>query len=190
MFQVTSRKDTGNWIDSSIKADPNPQLRAKLLEDDEYLANMREREPIYKFIIQNFVFDPNDVLCYSKHPILLLGYESTPLACELSQWRYPVTLVLANFFEEVDAKKIMARHNGNVKIARSGEGHGKIVAWIDNGKMSGGNKMEYIKYLSQKCGVLIISTPSSEFRERIMKEIKNVAYSTKFGGTPLLIIYN
>lgn len=194
MFQVTGRyktetRPTDRWIDSSIQADPNPQARAKLLEDDEYLANMREREPIYKFIIQNFVFDPNDFMSYGKYPILLMGYESAPLAAELSQWKYPVTLVVRNFFEAADAKKIMDRHNGVVNIVRGGVSGAKIIAWTGDDNMREQTKMDFIKYLSNRCNVLILSLPGLKIRERIKKEIKNSTEIRTFGGTPLIIIH-
>lgn len=179
------------WVDSSIKADPNPLKRNKLLIDETYLANMRERESIFKFIIQTFVFDPKDTVSASKYPILLLGYDSAPLATELSQWNYPVTLAVVGKREENAVKKIMVRHNGTFKITYGSSTGEKIMAWTDiNSRLNNAKKFEYINFLVTKCEILVLSIKSAKLRERILKEIKNVNEETKFGGTPLIIMYH
>jgi len=180
------------WVDSSIHADPNIQLSEKLLLDENYLANMRERESIFKFIIQTFVFDPNDFPNFNdKYSILLFGYNAVALATELSQWKYPVILTVRNKKEEKAAKKVMERHNGDFKITQGSVDGEKIIVWRDENKaLTNAKKFEYIKFLSQRCQILIVSTKSKIIRERILKEIKTANKVDKYSGTPLIIIYN
>jgi len=184
--------DKNDWIDSSIHADPNIQMMDKLLLDENYLANMRDRESIFKFIIQTFVFDPNDFPNFNdKYSILLIGYNAVALATELSQWKFPVILAVRNKKEQNAAKKVMDRYGGNFTITQGSVNGEKIIVWRDENKaLTNDKKFEYLKFLSEKCQILIVSTKSKKIRERILKEIKTVNQVDKFGGTPLLIIYH
>lgn len=180
------------WIDSSIGAEKRPQFRDRFLDEDNYMANMRNREAIFKFIIQTFVFDPSDFPQNNpKYPVLLLGYNSIPLATELSQWKFPVTLMVKDDKEEKAAKNVMKRYNGDFKITKGNINGEKIIVWSDDNRAwSTERKFEFVKTLNDRSQILIVSSFSPALRDKIRKEIKNIDYVDKFVGNPLLIIFH
>jgi hypothetical protein len=195
MFKILNGKEPkGAWVDSSPKIELRPQL-TKYLPDEKYLANLRVREPIFKYIIQNFKFNPLMFLDAIKYPVLLLGYYSTPLAIELSQWNYPVTLIVKTAEEIGRVKANMERHAGIMRELfyynyYSGVPASKIIVWVDDDfSIPEERKSEWIKYLKTRCQFLILGLKESPDIENIIEGIKGVAVRRKYGDYYFVVTY-
>lgn len=195
MFKILNRKEPDNaWVDSSPTTERRPQS-VKYLPDEKYLANLRVREPIFKYIIQNFKFDPLRLLDAMKYPILLLGYYSTPLAIELSQWNYPITLIVKTVEEIARVKANVERHAGIMRELfyynyYVGTPSSRIIVWIDDDpSMPDNRKLDWIKYLKTRCQFLICGIKGDSNTEKIIRQISGVSVKRKYGDYYLMIAY-
>lgn len=169
------------WIDSSSQADQYPQYRENFT-DEEYLRNLRIREPAIRYIIQNFIINDKDPLDYLNYPVLLIGVRSFPMGIELSQWGYPITLCVRNYEEERVANKNASIQNGRfTKIMkydyRKGVKESKIIIWINDDKSIPEEHIEgWIDYLKTRCQVLIFAVKKTKNNFRIINNLKNCTH--------------
>lgn len=89
------------WTNSSYRPSRNLE-EANYLGDEEYHDRLGVHNPLWRYIINRYTTE-------SDAPLLVMGYEALPLAIELSQWTYPVIMVVKNEEEkkraEYDAKR-------------------------------------------------------------------------------------
>src|SRR3972149_5206600 len=92
------------WTNSSYR--PSRTIEeANYLGDEEYHERLGVHNPLWRYIIQRYTKE-------SEAPIMVIGYDALPLAIELSQWTYPVNLVLRNEEEIKRAKSDAKRQAG------------------------------------------------------------------------------
>lgn len=190
MFQVTK---TPQWTDSSFKAEDTPQLR-EYLTDDEYNINLQMREPVFRFLIRHFRFDPKKIEEKDKYPITLIGVKSFALAIELSQWGFPTTLLVRSEQEKSVVIKNMKRHAGTINrilvrdFYRDSLPTSSVYVWFDEDPhLLKDRKVEWIKRLRELCGVLVASVPRSSLIEMIREKIPDVAIVKDWGSYPLMV---
>lgn len=118
------------WTDNSYK--PSRTLEeANYLGDEEYHDRLGVHNPLWRYIIKRYSKE-------SDAPLLVMGYEALPLAIELSQWTYPIVMVIKNEEEkkrvEYDAKRqagffkqILAR---DVVLSRAGYPMSRVAIFI------------------------------------------------------------
>lgn len=192
MFKILN--ENSKWKNSSPMAERRPQLR-KYLPDEKYLENLRFREPAFRFIIENFKINPSDILDCIKYPILLLGFYSTPLAIELSQWGYPTTLIVKTLEEIGRVKANSQRHAGNMRELfyynyYVGVPASRIIVWVDDDySIPEDRKLEWLKYLKTRCQFLIAAIKGDKLHEEITRSTKNAASYKKYGDYYLIINY-
>lgn len=106
------------WTPSGYKPSRNME-EASYLGDEEYSDRLGVHNPLWRYIIKRYTTE-------SDAPLLVIGYESLPLAIELSQWTYPINLVVKNEYEKGKAKSDALRQAGTFKnILIDGEGYAK-----------------------------------------------------------------
>lgn len=165
------------WQDSSSQAEQSPQDR-EYYSDEDYLANLRIREPAFRFVIQNFIINEKDPSDYLNYPVLLIGVGSFPMGIELSQWGYPVTLCIKNKEEERVAEKNALVQNGKfTKIMKydylKGVKESKIIVWIDDDSSIPKEQTEgWLAYLKTRCQVLIFALKKNKNNHKIISNLK------------------
>ncbi len=78
------------------------------LGDEEYHDSLSIHNSLWRYIINRY---PKE----SQAPLLILGYETLPVAIELSQWTYPITYVVGNQAEVDQVKRDAERQAGTFK---------------------------------------------------------------------------
>lgn len=191
-----------HWADSSFnisKADA--ETRLVFLDDKEWERHMSMKEAAFKFIIQNFVFDPNkadDILngLPFKFPVLCLGYTLMPLAVELSQWKYPVTLIINDQrqikgvnvnSEQYDGQNIETLcYNYYIGVPRS-----RIIVYFDDDPyIERKHLADYLRYLKTRCSTLIMGIVDDYDTPNILSWHKNISYKGDSGPYKLFISYD
>lgn len=106
------------WTDASYK--PSKTLEeANYLGDEEYHNSLGVHNPLWRYIIKRYTVE-------SDAPLLVMGSQSLPLAIELSQWTYPVNLIVRDGKEKRQAESDAKRQAGFFKSIRvDGEGYPK-----------------------------------------------------------------
>lgn len=168
MFTTTDRARPAKqrWVDSSSQANQYPQYREEF-SDEEYLVNLQIREPAVRYVIQNFIMDPNDPLDYMKYPITIAGVKSHTLGIELSQWGYPIHLIVKSEQEAKVARKNAERQGGkyaSIRVSNFYQGikSCKILIWVDDDKSLPRDRVgEWVSYLKQQSQFLIFAVKKS-----------------------------
>lgn len=102
-----SSKQAG-WADNSYHASRTLE-EANYLGDEEYHDSLGVHNPLWRYIIDRYRQEWDA-------PIICLGFSSLPLAIELSQWTYPVSLVVQNEREIKQAESDAKRQAGSFQI--------------------------------------------------------------------------
>ena len=92
------------WKDTGSKVGYN---RGQL-KDETYDQTLAIHDPLWRYIIQRY---PKEAQC----PIVVVGYNSIPIAIELSQWTYPVTYMTSSYEGVKKAERDNEIHAGNFK---------------------------------------------------------------------------
>lgn len=101
---VERKKQRNKWKDSS----PHAGYNRNQLKDEEYHLTLAYHNPLWRYVTQRFT---NEAAC----PVTVLGYDSIPLAIELSQWTYPVTYITDTHEGVEKAKKDCEIQAGSFK---------------------------------------------------------------------------
>lgn len=95
------------WTDNSYH--PVKSLEdAKFLGDEEYHNTLGVHNPLWRYIITRYTKE-------SEAPLLVIGYDAMALAIELSQWTYPINMVVRNNDEKKHAEYDTKRQAGFFK---------------------------------------------------------------------------
>lgn len=85
----------GFWHPSQQKGWSNSSPRVGYakgyLTDEQYYASVAIHDPLWRYIISHYdkeIYDHQNI-----YPITVLGYKSLPVAIELTQWGYEVTII-------------------------------------------------------------------------------------------------
>ncbi|MBK9272887.1 MAG: hypothetical protein IPM48_14985 [Saprospiraceae bacterium] len=80
------------WEDSSPRVGINKEYKPEneRLLDEEYDRVLAVHDPLWRDIVLRY---PKE----SESPLVVVGYNSIPIAIELSQWTYPVTFVTSEY---------------------------------------------------------------------------------------------
>ena len=130
------------WTNSSYK--PSRTLEeANYLGDEEYHDRLGVHNPLWRYIISRYSKE-------SEAPLMVIGFDTLPLAIELSQWTYPINLVLKNEEEIKRAKSDAQRQAGFFKSISTSEAHSSnrvaiFIGIIDH--MPDRDVREYIDFL-------------------------------------------
>lgn len=191
-----------HWQDSSFNiSKEDVETRLVFLDDKQWQAHMQMKEDAFKFIIQNFKFDPNeadDILSGTryKYSVLCLGYTLMPLAVELSQWEYPVTLII-NDQRQVKGVEVNAeQYDGRIENAMCynyyiGVPQSKIIVYFDDDPYIERQELhKYLKYLKSRCGVLIMGIIDDYDTPDLLSHHKNVSSRGNCGPYKLFISYS
>lgn len=117
------------WKDASSRVgSQRGQLR-----DEDYDKTLAIHDPIWRYIILHY---PREIYGSNIFPVVVCGYDSIPLAIELSQWTYPITFIAENEAVFKKAKRDLEIHAGSVKKGFSFDftrniPQGAIVCFID-----------------------------------------------------------
>lgn len=175
-FTITGQRS--KWIDTSPQPDQMPQLR-QTLTDEEYMLNLQLREPAVRFVLRNFIIDPEKYQDYLNYPVLLIGAKAFPMGIELSQWGYPVTLLVRSQQEKTIVKKNITKQGGVIEHIAAynyfvGVPSSRIIIWVDDDKKLPRSRVkEWLTYLRSRCQVLIFLVKSSKRTRKITAEIPN-----------------
>lgn len=74
------------WTNSSYRPSRNLE-EAGYLGDEEYHDRLGIHNPLWRHIIKRYTTE-------SEAPLIVIGFDTLPLAIELSQWTYPVHMVV------------------------------------------------------------------------------------------------
>lgn len=195
---------TGNagWQDSSFNiTQQDAETRLVFLDDKTWQAHMQSKEGAFKFIIQNFVFDPNnkdDILngTPSKYPILCLGYTLMPLAVELSQWKYPVKLIINDSRQMKGVTVNSEQYAGEIDKIECynyylGVDSSRVIVFFDDDPYIDREHLaDYLAYLKTRCQVLVIGLIDDGEIETILRHHKNVSFRGMSGPYHLFISYD
>lgn len=96
------------WQQSGYKAFQNYGQ----LSDEEISGSLQLHDPLWRYIVRHY---PKEVYGQNLATVNVLGYQSLPIAIELSQWQYEVTF-LTPYQEHLKlAKKDYEIHAGFIK---------------------------------------------------------------------------
>lgn len=194
---------TGNagWADSSFNiTEQDMETRLVFLDDKMWQAHMQTKEAALKFIIRNFIFDPNnadDILNGTRYkfPILCLGYTLMPLAVELSQWKYPVTLAINDSRQMKGVTVNSEQYAGEIEKTLcynyylGVDGYRIIVFFDDDPYIDRRLLADYLKYLKSRCHVLVMGLIEDYDTKDILSKHKNTSHKGKSGPYELFISY-
>jgi len=173
------------WTDASYK--PSKTLdEANYLGDEEYHDSLGIHNPLWRYIIRRYTVE-------KEAPLLVIGFQALPLAIELSQWTYPVNLILKNENEKRQAESDAKRQAGFFKNIRiDGEGYPKsriaiFIGIIDN--LPDRKATEFVNYLLKGVKEVVCSVkPNRDWGKILGKRIVDALRYNK--GKCLLLRLN
>lgn len=89
------------------------ESRRKQFQDESFHKTLAVHDPLWRYIVKRYTKEIYDYQNIAN--VTVLGYDSLPIAIELSQWGYPVTFITDNYEEWKKAKKDCEIQSGKLK---------------------------------------------------------------------------
>lgn len=176
------------WTDNSYHASRTLE-EANYLGDEEYHDRLGVHNPLWRYVINRYREEWDT-------PIIVMGLESLPLAIELSQWTYPVSMVVRNEKEIKQAESDAKRQAGTFReltdnVEKCSKARVVIfVGLIDNPNLTDDDAKETVEFLLKGVKEVVCAVnPSSRNWRKIFgnRVVDTVRYNN---GRYILLRFN